>query len=272
MKKTALIAMAAVVLMGGAGCNRAKTSGPETALDRAYHAGILSKGEYEAKKTALTASAVPPANAPMATPLPVVVPAPALAVTAAPAPAKVPAAPKATIKAPAAQPVVVTAPIVETPEPAAPVRPAAQDEETREPVPPVACEDSEVRPGKEKGMQERFYPMPPSKVRAALLQTLDDLGFQIHTATDTRIEAGRKRHIGLVVGHGGEKVTLHLEEATEGRQRGTRVTGETKKSFVMRVGQKSWTNAVLDQAGCTLHTSGHAAGLEHGKAARQSTY
>ena len=121
-------------------------------------------------------------------------------------------------------------------------------------------------------MQERFYPMPPSKVRAALLQTLDDLGFQIHTATDTRIEAGRKRHIGLVVGHGGEKVTLHLEEATEGRQRGTRVTGETKKSFVMRVGQKSWTNAVLDQAGCTLHTSGHAAGLEHGKATRQSAY
>ena len=304
MKKTAWMAIAVVVLAGGVACSQAKKSGPEAALDRAYQSGILSRDEYEAKKAALGTSAAMPVNAPVAAGLPVtpVAPAPAPAAPAPAAAAPIPAAPSApgsspvTAKPPvAAKPPATAAPValpaepaaqpVETPQPVAPpvnpthvaavpVRPApaARDEERRESVPPAACEDSEVRPGKEKGKQERFYPMPPSKVRAALLKALNELDFDIHRATDTEIEASRKRHVGLVVGHGGEKVTLSLEEATEGHQRGTRVAGETKKSFVMRAGQKSWTNAVLDQAGCTLHTSGRAAGLEHGKGTGQSTY
>ena len=100
--------------------------------------------------------------------------------------------------------------------------------------------------------------MPPSRVRAALIKTLKDLDFSIHKASDTEIEASKKRHLGLVVGSGGEKMTLRLEESTEGNHRGTRVVGETKKGFVMRAGQKSWTNAILDQTGCALHTIGQS--------------
>jgi len=268
MKKTSLLAIAVVVLAGGVGCNQARKSGPEAALDRAYQSGILSKGEYEAKKAALLAPTAPPAAVPVAAPVatPVVAPEPAPAAPADPPAAKpVAAKPVAAVARvsrpvkPAAQPAAVPEPAVEAP---APVRvqpaPVAQVEETREPAPPAACADTEIRPGKEKGKQERFYPMPPSKVRAALLKSLNDLEFHIHKATDTEIEASKKRHIGLVVGSGGEKMTLHFEAATEGGRRGTLVAGETKKGLVMRAGQKSWTNAILDQANCVLHTSGLA--------------
>jgi hypothetical protein len=146
---------------------------------------------------------------------------------------------------------------VEEPKPIAPpatrpANPPAAAETPEPPPPPSACEDAELRPGKEKGKQERFFPMPVARVRAAAAAALKDLEFNIHKSSDTEIEASKKRHIGLV-GSGGEKMTLHFEEATEGNQRGTRVTGETKKGFVMRAGQKSWTNAVLDQTACTLH-------------------
>lgn len=237
--------------------------------------GFCRKSEYEAKKAALLSRGALPVSVPVAAPAPS---APAMpARDPIPAQANAPVHPPAAIKPavvatrvnrpaePAAQPVAVPEPAIETPEPvapaASPTAPVAQDDKTRESAPPAACADPEVRPGKEKGKQEHFYPMPPSKVRAALLKALSGLEFNIHTASDTEIEASKKRHIGVAVGHGGEKMTLLLEEATEGTRRGTRVIGETKKSFVMRVGQKSWTNVVLDQTGCMLHTSGRAAGL-----------
>jgi len=267
MTNTTLLAIAVVVLAGGVACNQARKSGPEAALDRAYQSGILSKGEYEAKKAALLAPTAPPAAVPVAAPVAAPVVAPAAAPEPAPAaPADPPAArPVAAVARvsrpvkPAAQPAAVPEPAVETREPVR-VQPApvAQVEETREPAPPAACADTEIRPGKEKGKQERFYPMPPSKVRAALLKSLNDLEFHIHKATDTEIEASKKRHIGLVAGSGGEKMTIHLEAATEGGRRGTLVAGETKKGLVMRAGQKSWTNAILDQANCVLHTGGPA--------------
>jgi len=253
MKNTLLMAIAAVLLVGGVACNRARKSGPEAALDRAYQSGILSGSEYEAKKAALLAPAAPPVSVPVAAPAP--------SATAMPAPDPVPAQANPPAHPPAAtKPAVVAARVNRPAEPAA--QPVAVPEPAIDtPAPPAACADTEVRPGKEKGKQERFYPMPPSKVRAALLKALSGLEFNIHTASDTQIEASKKRHIGVAVGHGGEKMTLLLEEATESNRRGTRVIGETKKSFVMRVGQKSWTNVVLDQTGCMLHTSGPAAGL-----------
>jgi len=52
----------------------------------------------------------------------------------------------------------------------------------------------------------------------------------------------------VVVGSGGETLVVQFKETEEGGAKGTRVIAETKKGLVGRVGQKSWTNAVLDQA------------------------
>jgi len=147
------------------------------------------------------------------------------------------------------------------------VEPAAVDRDEDTPAPTSACAGTDIRPGKEKGRQERFYPMPMAQVREAALKSLKDLEFNVRRASDTELEASKKRHIGLLIGSGGEKMTLQFEEAVQGGRRGTRVTGETKKGFVMRAGQKSWTNAVLDQTACTLHGTARAAGRSEERSA-----
>jgi hypothetical protein len=133
--------------------------------------------------------------------------------------------------------------------------PPTIDRDEDAPAPTSACADNQVRHGKEKGLQERFYPMPLPQVRAAVMQALKDLEFNVRRASDTELEASKKRHLGLLIGSGGEKMMLQFEETVQGNQRGTRVTGETKKNILMRAGQKSWTNAVLDQANCNLRTN-----------------
>lgn len=128
--------------------------------------------------------------------------------------------------------------------------------DAKEPAPLAGCEDTEVKAGKEKGKQERFFPMPMAKVREAAVSALNALEFEVKKDSDKEIEAAKKRHVGVFVGSGGEKVVLYFEEAEEGGRKGTRISGETKKGFVGRAGQKSWTNAVLAQTACMLQKSG----------------
>lgn len=94
--------------------------------------------------------------------------------------------------------------------------------------------------------------MPLAKVKKAAAAALKTLDFHIRRNANNEIEASKRRHIGALVGAGGEKVILHFKETQQGGQNGTRVTGETRKTFVGRVAQKSWTNAVLAQTTCIL--------------------
>ena len=132
---------------------------------------------------------------------------------------------------------------------AAPQKPAKPSDE---PKPLAGCESKEIKSGKEKGAQERFFPAPMAKVKETVVSALTALEFEVKKDSGQQIEAHKKRHIGVFVGSGGEKLVLRFQEAEEGGQKGTRVTGETKKGFVGRVGQKSWTGAVLDQTDCML--------------------
>jgi hypothetical protein len=273
MRRASLTAIAAVLMASAVACNRAQKSGPEAALDRAYQAGIITKSEYDEKRALLATAPAPAAPAaPVQAPAPA--PAPPREAVAAPVPAKRVALPAATpapaksgsrparadrpgqekvAQAPVEPPAVPANPPAARTVPARPA-PSAHEEEAAEPAPdrPRGCAETEIRPGKEKGRQERFYAASAPQVRSALVKALQELEFNVHKSTDTEIEASKKRHIGFV-GSGGERMTLVLLEASEGNRRGTRVIGETKKGFVMRAGQKSWTNAVLDQTGCMLH-------------------
>jgi hypothetical protein len=200
-----------------------------TALESAYKAGLLTKEEYDAKRqTLLAASATPAAavtSAPLVTPPQPVTPAP-------PTPA---ASARKALPAPAVE-----------------VEKKVQQTENREgPALAAGCEDEQFKSGGQKS-DTRFYAASPDAVRRAAVSALDALDFNVNKNTAKEIEAQKRRHIGVVIGAGGEKVKLTLKKAEEGGRSGTLVTGETKKNFVGRLAQRSWTDAVLAQTACKL--------------------
>jgi len=89
-------------------------------------------------------------------------------------------------------------------------------------------------------------------VRSAALQAFANLGFTLHNSTAHDMEASKKGKLNTVVGAGTERVILHFASAHRNGQGGTRVVGETKRGFMGRVTQKSWTSAVLAQIACNL--------------------
>jgi hypothetical protein len=131
-------------------------------------------------------------------------------------------------------------------------QPAGKQEK---PVANKPCGDKEIKPGSEKGKQERFFAFSPDKVKVAITDAMKSLEFDIKKDKDNQLEGQRKRHMGVFVGSGGEKLEVQFGEAEEAGTRGTRVTAETKKTLMGRVGQKSWAAAVLDEAECNLKGS-----------------
>jgi len=128
---------------------------------------------------------------------------------------------------------------------------SAQDKQSQEPATLPGCVD-QVRSGGPGGTQERFFPLPLPKVKAAATEALQALEFEVKEKTNDSLEAHKARHMGLFVGSGGEKVVLSFREAEQNGQKGTMVTGKTKKSIIGIVGQKTWTSAVLAQTACVL--------------------
>jgi hypothetical protein len=277
MKYAAQIALTVVLLAMAAACHKDNKAAQLQALDEAYKSGVFTKEEYDAKKQAILgppaaapaapapaaspaapapaapapAGAIepaPPANPPAAAPPVAATPPPVIATPAAPAGALPPpkSAPPVSAPPPPAQPAPQSAPA--SPPPSAP--PVEQAEP--EPAPLAGCQDAESRAGGPNGVQERFYPASEDVVRQAAVKAFTNLDFAIHTSTGHEIEASKKRHLSAVVGAGGERVILHFASARQGGQAGTRVTGETRKSIVGRLSQKSWTTAVLAQIGCNL--------------------
>jgi hypothetical protein len=219
LKRPAAWLVLACGLMGLVACSSSKSKEEQlAALDTAKQSGAVNQQEYDVKKAEIEGTPVPAATATPAPPAPAPEPAPP-PVQPAPSMAKSPAAKAATEKA----------------EP--------------EPAPSAACDDPEYKSHK-AGPEERFFPMPEAKVREAVVAALKTLDFTIHKDDGGDIEASKNRHASVVIGAGGEKETLHLEAATEGGKKGTRVGGDTKKKKMP--GQKAWTAAILAQTACNL--------------------
>ena len=281
MKNIWLMPVAALLVVSAA-CRKDNKAEQLAALENAYRSGVLTEGEYNAKRLALMGPAPAKPTAPMAAP----VPAPPVANPVPPAPrspssdtvaapSQLPAPPPpqpapqpapgqtpphaATGAAPVPQPPRATPPLPPAhPEPPAvetrptPQTGAAESEPEPEPQPLAGCEDAEYRSGNVKGARQRFYPAPIDSVKRAAGAALLSLDFNIHRDAGNEMEASKRRHIGAIVGAGGERLILHFAEAQQGGHAGTLVTGETRKSFVGRMAQKSWTNAVLAQIACHL--------------------
>ena len=237
-----LLPLLTAALLLAPACHRTDKAEQLAALENAYQSGLLTRDEYNAKKVALTGA-----------PLPAPAPTPAPVPTAPPPAAAAPETPK--VERPRPAPVKAPPP----PAPAAPEKieappPAAEVHEPAAPAPAPAagCEDADFRSGGQKGAQERVFAAPPETVKRAAVSALTSLDFNIHKNAGNEIEASKKRHLGVIVGAGGERVILTFEKTS----RGTRVIGETRKSLVGRVAQKTWTAAVLAQIACKLRESG----------------
>ncbi len=66
----------------------------------------------------------------------------------------------------------------------------------------------------------------------------------IKEETETSIKAQRNRHIGVIVGSGGEVLTIQLEEVDLQK---TFVTTATKTGFVGGAGMKPWSCQIVDE-------------------------
>jgi hypothetical protein len=241
MSRFLIVLLAALMVIANA-CKHTDKAEQTAALDNAYQAGLLTKDEYDAKKRALTGTGESPAVAPVPAPVLSPVAAPPLKISPPPAHVAV-AAPRRASAVPAAPPVKPSGP------------PSGANAREVEPAPLAGCEDAEYKSGGQKGAEERFFAAPPEIVRRAAVAALNSLDFNIRKNSNKEIEASKKRHIGVIVGAGGERVILTFKETEREGQSGTRVIGQTKKNFVGHVSQRTWTDAVLAQIACKLSAS-----------------
>lgn len=92
---------------------------------------------------------------------------------------------------------------------------------------------------------------PIDRVMAAARQALATYGCEVKKETADSLEATRSRHVGVMVGSGGEKVTVKLSK--EGNE--TRVVVKTGKGFVGRLGKKNWSTPIFNEMVRILKTS-----------------
>ncbi|HEX3876899.1 MAG TPA: hypothetical protein VHW24_07935 [Bryobacteraceae bacterium] len=281
-----LVAAIAALLVGSAGCGKSKAQ-KLAALDDAYRAGVFTRQEYDAKRAALLGSApapappqsatatvsvpqplaappqAPPVSPATATPSasPAEQPAKAAPPTIAKGPVKTPkpspmgppptkAAPEPAI--PSAPPATAAPPVTEAQPPATPpVETPTRPADAEPPPAPVAgCENGEFRAGREGGVRERFYAAPVASVRRSAEAALKNLDFSIHKNSRDEIEASRGKHLGSLIGSGGDRLVLRFDKSERGGHSGTLVTGETKKRLLGK--SENWTDAVLAQIACEL--------------------
>jgi hypothetical protein len=75
-------------------------------------------------------------------------------------------------------------------------------------------------------------------------KVLAGLDAKVTASSPTEIKAERNRHIGLLVGSGGEELNVTLQPVSNNS---TFVTVATKTGFVGGAGQKAWSCQVVDQ-------------------------
>jgi hypothetical protein len=84
----------------------------------------------------------------------------------------------------------------------------------------------------------------PADASAIANKVLAGVDATVSEKSDTHIKAERNRHIGLLVGSGGEELQVTFKPVAGGN---TFVTVATKSGFVGGAGQKAWSCQIVDQ-------------------------
>jgi hypothetical protein len=121
---------------------------------------------------------------------------------------------------------------------AEPARQAAQSEQTAD------ADD----PSKGSKDVDRMVSFPLAQVLDAAKLALATYGCEVKKESRDSLECTRSRHVGVLVGSGGEKVTVKLS----GNGNETRVVIKTGKGFVGRLGKKNWSTPIFDEIVKTL--------------------
>jgi len=106
-------------------------------------------------------------------------------------------------------------------------------------------------PSKNSKDVDTTVPYPMAKVLAAAKQAATTYGCDVKKEKADYFECTRDRHVGVMVGSGGEKVTVQATE--KGNE--TRVEIKTGKGFVGRLGKKNWSTPIFDDMLKTLKGS-----------------
>ena len=112
-------------------------------------------------------------------------------------------------------------------------------------------EEQKDDPSKDSKDVDQTIPYPVAKVLEAARQALATYGCDVKKEKPDYLECTRSRHVGVMVGSGGEKVTVDLSE--KGAE--TRVQIKTGKGFVGRLGKKNWSTPIFDDMKKTLEGS-----------------
>lgn len=110
---------------------------------------------------------------------------------------------------------------------------------------------AESESANEKG-KSAVYAADLKTTRDAAIAALKLTGFDIKSSEDTLITGSRPHKMGLVVGSGGEKISVRL--AAEG-ETSTKARVRTEKTFVGFAGQKNWDDAVINAMNESLGAS-----------------
>jgi len=96
------------------------------------------------------------------------------------------------------------------------------------------------------------FDKPVEQVQKAAVDALTTVGVEIKKQEPTVVEGKRKNKVGLMVGSGGEILTVTLTSLEPGK---TQAKVRTTKTFVGRAGQKVWDQPVLEEMAKVLGVS-----------------
>lgn len=100
------------------------------------------------------------------------------------------------------------------------------------------------------------FEKPIAEVQKAAVDALTTVGATPSKQEPNFVEGKRKNKVGLMVGSGGEVLSVALNSVEEGK---TQAKVRTTKTFVGRAGQKVWDQQVLEEMAKVLGVSAPAA-------------
>jgi hypothetical protein len=108
-------------------------------------------------------------------------------------------------------------------------------------VPSAVAAQKETDPTDGSKDVDRVMHHAQERVLDAAKQALVTYGCEVKKEKTDSLECTRARHVGILVGSGGEKVTVQLSP----KDGGTRVVIKTGKGFVGRLGKKNWSTPIF---------------------------
>jgi hypothetical protein len=95
-----------------------------------------------------------------------------------------------------------------------------------------------------KGLTATTFVQPISRVHDAAIRALTSVGCDVDEKQNYKISGSRPRHMGLIVGSGGETVTVFMLPQGD---KSTQVWVDTDRTFLGLAGQRNWDERTLNE-------------------------